>query len=134
MSATKAALHVLVRTAVWARNRVKAVDAGPVPVLVDMLFDDGAECRACEVVLMAAMVSRARTTLFLERVTVLMLRTRHFWSLDRVLWKSCRATVYSCHCGMPTLSICASMAGCGSLVRDDNRLGTQIVVFVSLRI
>lgn len=52
-SATKAALHVLVRTAAWGRNRVKAVDAGAVPVLVDMLFDDGAERRACELVLAA---------------------------------------------------------------------------------
>ncbi|KAG0528213.1 hypothetical protein BDA96_06G299200 [Sorghum bicolor] len=51
--ATKAALHVLVRTAAWGRNRVKAVDAGAVPVLVDMLFDDGAERRACELVLAA---------------------------------------------------------------------------------
>lgn len=51
--ATKAALQVLVRTAAWGRNRVKAVDAGAVPVLVDMLFDDGAERRACELVLAA---------------------------------------------------------------------------------
>ena len=53
MSATKAALHVLVRIAAWGRNRVKAVDAGAVPVLVDMHFDDGAEHRACELVLAA---------------------------------------------------------------------------------
>ncbi|XP_066350564.1 E3 ubiquitin-protein ligase PUB23-like [Miscanthus floridulus] len=52
-SATKAALHVLMRTLAWGRNRVKAVDAGAVPVLVDMLFDDGAERRACELVLAA---------------------------------------------------------------------------------
>ena len=44
---------MLVRTAAWGRNRVKAVDAGAVPVLVDMLFDDGAERRACELVLAA---------------------------------------------------------------------------------
>ena len=42
---------MLVRTAVWGRNRVKAVDTGAVPILVDMLFDDGAECRSCELVL-----------------------------------------------------------------------------------
>ena len=47
--ATKAALHVLVRTAAWGRNRVKAVDAGAVPVLVD----NGAERRSCELVLAA---------------------------------------------------------------------------------
>ena len=42
---------MLVRTVAWGHNRVKAVDAGAVPVLVDMLFDDGAECRSCELVL-----------------------------------------------------------------------------------
>jgi len=52
-SATKAALHVLVRTAAWGFNCVKAVDTGAVPVLVDMLFDDGAERRECELVLAA---------------------------------------------------------------------------------
>jgi hypothetical protein len=40
---------VLVRTAAWGRNRVKAA----LHVLVDMLFDDGAERRACELVLAA---------------------------------------------------------------------------------
>ncbi|XP_062185288.1 E3 ubiquitin-protein ligase PUB23-like [Phragmites australis] len=48
--ATKAALHVLVGTALWGRNRVKAVDAGAVPVLIDMLFD-GPERRSCELAL-----------------------------------------------------------------------------------
>lgn len=48
--ATKAALHVLVSTTSWGRNRVKAVNAGAVPVLVDMLFD-GPERRACELAL-----------------------------------------------------------------------------------
>ncbi|PVH36053.1 hypothetical protein PAHAL_7G345300 [Panicum hallii] len=49
-AATKAALHVLVGTTPWGRNRVKAVDAGAVPVLVDMLLD-GPERRACELAL-----------------------------------------------------------------------------------
>jgi hypothetical protein len=49
-AATKAALHVLVGTAPWGRNRVKAVDAGAVAALVDMLLD-GPERRACELAL-----------------------------------------------------------------------------------
>ena len=49
---TKAALHVLVGTTPWGRNRVKAVDAGAAPALVDMLLDlDGPERRACELAL-----------------------------------------------------------------------------------
>ncbi|KAK3141083.1 hypothetical protein QOZ80_4BG0329390 [Eleusine coracana subsp. coracana] len=35
---TKACLHVLVGTTSWGRNRVKAVDAGAVAVLVDMIM------------------------------------------------------------------------------------------------
>ncbi|CAN6250749.1 unnamed protein product [Urochloa humidicola] len=49
-AATKAALHVLVGTAAWGRNRVKAVDAGAVAALVDALCD-GPERRACELAL-----------------------------------------------------------------------------------
>ena len=49
-AATKAALHVLVGTAPWGRNRVMAVDAGAVAALVDMLLD-GPERRACELAL-----------------------------------------------------------------------------------
>ncbi|RLM73699.1 hypothetical protein C2845_PM15G26730 [Panicum miliaceum] len=49
-AATKAALHVLVGTTPWGRNRVKAVDAGAVAALVDMLLD-GPERRACELAL-----------------------------------------------------------------------------------
>lgn len=48
--ATKAALHVMVGTTSWGRNRIKAVDAGAVPVLVDMLAD-GPERRTCELAL-----------------------------------------------------------------------------------
>lgn len=46
--ATRAALHVLVGTTSWGRNRVKAVDAGAVAVLVDMLLDGPVERRGCE--------------------------------------------------------------------------------------
>ncbi|RCV14800.1 hypothetical protein SETIT_3G007400v2 [Setaria italica] len=49
-AATKAALHVLVGATLWGRNRVKAVDAGAVVVLVDMLLD-APERRACELAL-----------------------------------------------------------------------------------
>ncbi|CAL5070903.1 unnamed protein product [Urochloa decumbens] len=48
--ATKAALHVLAGTTAWGRNRVKAVDAGAVAVLVDTLCD-GPQRRACELAL-----------------------------------------------------------------------------------
>ena len=44
---------MLVRTAAWGFNCVKAVDTGAVPVLVDMLFDDGAERLSCKLVLAA---------------------------------------------------------------------------------
>uniref|UniRef100_A0A0E0KX30 U-box domain-containing protein n=1 Tax=Oryza punctata TaxID=4537 RepID=A0A0E0KX30_ORYPU len=50
--ATRAALHVLVGTTSWGRNRVKAVDAGAVPVLIDMLLD-GPDRRGCELALAA---------------------------------------------------------------------------------
>ncbi|KAL6844315.1 hypothetical protein ACP4OV_025988 [Aristida adscensionis] len=52
-AATKAALHALAGTAAWGRNRVKAVDAGAVAVLVDMLVEAAAERRACELALAA---------------------------------------------------------------------------------
>ncbi|KAL5216140.1 hypothetical protein ABZP36_007541 [Zizania latifolia] len=48
--ATKAALHVLIATTSWGRNRIKAVDAGAVPVLIDMLLD-GSDRRSCELML-----------------------------------------------------------------------------------
>lgn len=51
--ATRAALHVLVGTTSWGRNRVKAVDAGAVAVLVDMLLDGPVERRGCELALAA---------------------------------------------------------------------------------
>ncbi|KAF0908432.1 hypothetical protein E2562_025406 [Oryza meyeriana var. granulata] len=49
--ATRAALQVLVGTTSWGRNRVKAVDAGAVPVLIDMLLDGPADRRGCELAL-----------------------------------------------------------------------------------
>lgn len=39
--AVKAALHVLCRLCPWGRNRVKAVEAGAVTVLVELLLDEG---------------------------------------------------------------------------------------------
>uniref|UniRef100_A0ACD5Z620 Uncharacterized protein n=1 Tax=Avena sativa TaxID=4498 RepID=A0ACD5Z620_AVESA len=39
--AVKAALHVLCRMCPWGRNRVKAVEAGAMTVLVEMLLDEG---------------------------------------------------------------------------------------------
>ncbi|KAL5214168.1 hypothetical protein ABZP36_003320 [Zizania latifolia] len=48
--ATKTALHVLVGTTSCGRNRVKAVEAGAVPVLIDMLLD-GPDRRTCELTL-----------------------------------------------------------------------------------
>ncbi|KAF8769337.1 hypothetical protein HU200_006856 [Digitaria exilis] len=51
-AATKAALHVLAGATPWGRNRLKAVDAGAVPVLVDMLLELQ-ERHACELALAA---------------------------------------------------------------------------------
>ncbi|KAF7081275.1 hypothetical protein CFC21_085237 [Triticum aestivum] len=39
--AVKAALHVLCRLCPWGRNRVKAVEAGAMTVLVELLLDEG---------------------------------------------------------------------------------------------
>ncbi|KAL6997925.1 E3 ubiquitin-protein ligase pub23 [Sarracenia purpurea var. burkii] len=48
--ASKAALQLLVTTCPWGRNRVKAVEAGAAPVLVELLLDT-AEKRDCEMIL-----------------------------------------------------------------------------------
>ncbi|CAN0847522.1 E3 ubiquitin-protein ligase PUB23 [Linum grandiflorum] len=48
--ASKAALTLLVELCPWGRNRIKAVDAGAVSVLIDLLLDSG-ERRPCEVAL-----------------------------------------------------------------------------------
>ncbi|KAJ1279420.1 hypothetical protein BS78_04G155300 [Paspalum vaginatum] len=39
--AVRAAMHVLCRLCPWGRNRVKAVEAGAVPTLVELLLDEG---------------------------------------------------------------------------------------------
>ncbi|KAG1327942.1 E3 ubiquitin-protein ligase PUB23 [Cocos nucifera] len=48
--ADKAALQVLSGLCRWGRNRVKAVNAGAVPVLIELLLDEN-EKRVCELVL-----------------------------------------------------------------------------------
>ncbi|KAI3450772.1 hypothetical protein Pfo_007437 [Paulownia fortunei] len=48
--ATKAALKLLVELCPWGRNRIKAVEAGAVPVLIELLLEK-ADRRACELVL-----------------------------------------------------------------------------------
>ncbi|KAI8562912.1 hypothetical protein RHMOL_Rhmol03G0072400 [Rhododendron molle] len=48
--ASKAALQLLINVGPWGRNRVKAVEAGAVKVLVDLLLDSS-EKRACEMIL-----------------------------------------------------------------------------------
>ncbi|KAG8059048.1 hypothetical protein GUJ93_ZPchr0002g26735 [Zizania palustris] len=50
--AVKAALHVLCRLCPWGRNRVKAVEAGAVAVLVELLLDEGSR-RAAELAVVA---------------------------------------------------------------------------------
>ncbi|XP_072991714.1 E3 ubiquitin-protein ligase PUB23-like [Typha latifolia] len=50
LHATKAALHVLAGVSPWGRNRIKIVNAGAVPVLVDMLLEDS-DRRVCEAAL-----------------------------------------------------------------------------------
>ncbi|CAN1144130.1 E3 ubiquitin-protein ligase PUB22 [Linum perenne] len=45
--ATKAALALLIELCPWGRNRIKAVQAGIVPVLIDLLLDSN-ERRPCE--------------------------------------------------------------------------------------
>lgn len=52
--ATKAALKLLITLCSSFRNRVKAIQAGAVPVLIDLLLDlDSSEKRACEMILVA---------------------------------------------------------------------------------
>ncbi|XP_059625485.1 E3 ubiquitin-protein ligase PUB23-like [Cornus florida] len=48
--ASKAALKLLVELCPWGRNRIKAVQAGAVSVLIELLLDTS-EMRACELVL-----------------------------------------------------------------------------------
>ncbi|KAL6899811.1 hypothetical protein ACP4OV_006469 [Aristida adscensionis] len=52
--AVKAALHVLCRLCPWGRNRVKAVEAGAVAALVELLLDDeGGRRRVAELAVVA---------------------------------------------------------------------------------
>ncbi|GLT90141.1 hypothetical protein SLE2022_080880 [Rubroshorea leprosula] len=48
--ASKAILQLLINVCPWGRNRVKAVEAGGVPILIDLLLDS-TEKRACEMIL-----------------------------------------------------------------------------------
>lgn len=48
--ATKAALNVLGVTSSWGRNKTKAVEAGAVPVLIELLLDEN-EKKGCEMML-----------------------------------------------------------------------------------
>ncbi|KAK4392027.1 E3 ubiquitin-protein ligase PUB22 [Sesamum angolense] len=48
--ASKATLKVLIIACPWGRNRIKAVESGSVPVLIDLLLDSY-ERRACEMML-----------------------------------------------------------------------------------
>ncbi|KAL6988123.1 hypothetical protein U1Q18_013870 [Sarracenia purpurea var. burkii] len=48
--ASKASLQLLINVCPWGRNRVKAVEAGAVPVLIDLLLDSP-EKRAAEMIL-----------------------------------------------------------------------------------
>ncbi|KAI3472296.1 hypothetical protein Pfo_030120 [Paulownia fortunei] len=49
--ASKATLRVLISVCPWGRNRIKAVEAGAVPLLIDLLLDSS-DKRACEMMLM----------------------------------------------------------------------------------
>ncbi|GFY97975.1 plant U-box 23 [Actinidia rufa] len=51
-NASKSALQLLINVFQWGRNRVKAVEAGAVTVLIDLLLDSP-ERRTCEMILMA---------------------------------------------------------------------------------
>ncbi|KAK4414759.1 E3 ubiquitin-protein ligase PUB22 [Sesamum alatum] len=48
--ASKATLKVLISVCPWGRNRIKAVEAGAVPVLIDLLLESS-DKRACEMTL-----------------------------------------------------------------------------------
>ncbi|XP_062166683.1 E3 ubiquitin-protein ligase PUB23-like [Alnus glutinosa] len=50
--ASNAALKLLIQLCPWGRNRIKAVNAGAVPVLIGLLLDSS-ERKACEMMLMA---------------------------------------------------------------------------------
>ncbi|GMI96716.1 plant U-box 23 [Hibiscus trionum] len=49
--ASKACLQLLASICPWGRNKIKAVGAGLVPVLIDLLLDSSLERRACEMIL-----------------------------------------------------------------------------------
>ncbi|CAI9765911.1 unnamed protein product [Fraxinus pennsylvanica] len=51
--ASKAALKVLIDVCPWGRNRIKAVEAGAVPLLIDLLLNlNSSDKRDCEMILM----------------------------------------------------------------------------------
>ncbi|KAL4297011.1 hypothetical protein GQ457_12G012620 [Hibiscus cannabinus] len=49
--ASKASLQFLASICPWGRNKIKAVGAGVVPVLIELLLDSSLERRACEMIL-----------------------------------------------------------------------------------
>ncbi|KAB2066181.1 hypothetical protein E1A91_A09G143800v1 [Gossypium mustelinum] len=49
--ASKVTLQLLVSICPWGRNKIKAAEAGVVPVLIDLLLDSSSERRACEMIL-----------------------------------------------------------------------------------
>ncbi|KAH7854934.1 hypothetical protein Vadar_019307 [Vaccinium darrowii] len=51
--ASKAALQLLINIGPWGRNKLKAVKAGAVKILVDLLLDSSNEKRVCEMILTA---------------------------------------------------------------------------------
>ncbi|PON39998.1 Coatomer beta subunit [Trema orientale] len=54
--ALKAALHLLIQLCPWGRNRIKAVEAGAVPVLIELLLEvNASERRRCCEMAMAAL-------------------------------------------------------------------------------
>ncbi|KAK7268099.1 hypothetical protein RIF29_20786 [Crotalaria pallida] len=48
--ASKASLHTLIQLCPWGRNRIKAVEAGAIPVLIELLLDSK-ERKPCEMML-----------------------------------------------------------------------------------
>ncbi|KAK6147264.1 hypothetical protein DH2020_018176 [Rehmannia glutinosa] len=50
-NASKATLKILICVCPWGRNKMKAVEAGIVPILIDLLLDSS-DKRACEMMLM----------------------------------------------------------------------------------
>ncbi|OAY80479.1 E3 ubiquitin-protein ligase PUB23 [Ananas comosus] len=117
--ATKAALQALVELAPWGRNRVKAVSAGAVEVVVEILLE-GPDRRTCELALAAAerlcgcaegRAALARHPAGVAAVAKKALRVSHA-ATDRAVRALCAVARHA-----PAAAVLAEMASVGAVAK-----------------